>query len=306
MDQDYELGGFRVVTTLGHGARSTIFLVEDPQDKAMYALKQVIRKSPADQRFLDQAITEHDIACQFNHPTLRRSIKVMRIRRLLRLHSMLMLMELVEGQTLENDPPKSMSSLVKMFMRICDGLHAMHVMGWIHADIKPNNIMLTHNRDVKIIDFGQSCPTGTVKERIQGTPDYIAPEQVKRHRISPHTDVFNLGATMYWLMTGQHVPTLIPKGHGRTVLSAQGKATPPHEINPAVPPALSSLVLQCVREDWAERPANMVRVRERLRYALAQMEGKSLADMPSNPHMEASEPPPGSAGSTAPPGPAST
>ena len=63
----------------------------------------------------------------------------------------------------------------------------------------------------KIIDLGQSCPIGTTKSRIQGTPDYIAPEQVKRRTLGPRTDVFNLGATMYWALTGKNVPTLIPK-----------------------------------------------------------------------------------------------
>ena len=64
----------------------------------------------------------------------------------------------------------------------------------------------------KVIDLGQSCPIGTVKPRIQGTPDYIAPEQVHRRPITPLTDVYNFGATMYWVLTRQHVPTALAKG----------------------------------------------------------------------------------------------
>ena len=64
---------------------------------------------------------------------------------------------------------------------------------------------------LKIIDLGQSCKLGAIKSRIQGTPDYIAPEQVLRKHISHRTDIFNLGATMYWALTGKNVPTLIPK-----------------------------------------------------------------------------------------------
>ena len=53
-----------------------------------------------------------------------------------------------------------------------------------------------------MIDYGQSCRIGTIKERIQGTPDYIAPEQVARRPVSVATDVFNLGASLYWALTG--------------------------------------------------------------------------------------------------------
>ena len=55
-------------------------------------------------------------------------------------------------------------------------------MNFVHTDIKPNNIMVTESGEVKVIDFGQSCPIGHVKSRIQGTPDYIAPEQVEKGR----------------------------------------------------------------------------------------------------------------------------
>ena len=84
----------------------------------------------------------------------------------------------------------------------------MHQMGYAHCDIKPNNILRNDTGKVKVIDFGQSCKIGTVKERIQGTPDYIAPEQVARRPISVQTDVFNLGATLYWALTGKLIPTL--------------------------------------------------------------------------------------------------
>lgn len=88
----------------------------------------------------------------------------------------------------------------------------LHAVGYVHADMKPNNIVMTVTGDIRIIDLGQACKIGTIKERIQGTPDYIAPEQVHRREITPKTDIYNLGATMYWVLTQHHIPTAIPKG----------------------------------------------------------------------------------------------
>jgi len=150
------------------------------------------------------------------------------------------------------------------------GLAEMHDAGYVHADIKPNNIMVTGPRQAKLIDFGQSCPKGTIKDRIQGTPDYIAPEQVLRRAITPATDAFNLGATMYWLLTKRHVPTLIPKTTAmvgqlkddNTVLR-QDKLPTPAELNDQVPPALSNLVMDCVQADPKNRPPTMRGIAER-------------------------------------------
>src|SRR5690606_37158581 len=144
---------------------------------------------------------EHHIARQIDHPSIRKSLRLIKQRDFIRTSEVLVLMELVLGKTLEQDQPKTMLGMCRVIRDVALGLAAMHEHRLVHADIKPNNIMATSDGRIKIIDFGQSCPIGTVKPRIQGTPDYIAPEQVKRGPITPQTDVFNLGATMYWLLT---------------------------------------------------------------------------------------------------------
>lgn len=273
MSDFHQIAGFEVVETLGYGAKSTIYHVRNRKGES-YALKRVVRASQADQRFLDQAIAEHQIASQFAHPALRESIRLIKQRTFIRTTEVLVLMELVLGKTLEELTIKSHANLLSIMIDAAEGLIAMHGKNFVHADLKPNNIMLTREGQVKIIDFGQSCPIGTRKERIQGTPDYIAPEQVKRQPITIRTDVFNLGATIYWMLTGQHVPTLIPKGQGAGGLKQDKKAKvpSPRELNPAVPPALSTLVMGCVMRDPMDRPATMNEVRDRLVIARTQLE----------------------------------
>ena len=273
MPKFQDILGYEVLSTLGRGAKSTIYAVRDPKDGAQYAMKQVEKASPSDQRFLDQAIAEHEVASRFDNPLLRHSFKLYRQRNFIRTTEVLVLMELVEGATLEQYDPPSMQTLIAVCSQVAQGLGAMHSQKLVHADMKPNNVLVTADGNVKIIDFGQSCPVGTIKERIQGTPDYIAPEQVLKRAITAQTDVFNLGATIYWLLTRQHVPTLIPKGKpGLTLRSGdEKKCFAPIELDPKVPPALSSVVMDCIITNPADRPRTMAEVISRLDIAAAQV-----------------------------------
>ncbi len=274
MAEFHQIAGYDVVGTLGQGAASTLYSVRD-KDGNVFCLKRVVKKSPSEQRFIDQAVREYEVAKNFDSPLIRKVHKLIRQRALIRTSEVLVVMELVDGRTLETVKFNGMGSFCKLFHAAAKGLQHMHEAGYVHADIKPNNIMLTSAGAVKLIDFGQSCKNGTIKERIQGTPDYIAPEQVKRKAITYKTDLFNLGATMYWLLTGSHVPTLIPKkeaGTGMQINSDEfrGKLRPPIEADPACPPALSNLVLECVATDPADRPAHMQALIDRLEIAAGQ------------------------------------
>lgn len=258
--------GYQIRNTLGTGARSTIYQVEDPQSGEVYALKKVVRDSQTDYRFFEQTENEYKVSVRLNHPYLRRSFKLEKRRRWLRLTEMYLLMEYFEGRSLEQSPPHSLAQIAWIFTRAAEALRSMHENGFVHADIKPNNILLGESSTLKLIDFGQSCPLGTIKQRIQGTPDYIAPEQVKRQPIDARTDVFNLGATIYWTLMGKPLPTLISSVRpGRKVnLISDLQLKVPHEVNDKIPPALSVLVMNCVAKSPNERPANMNTVLKRL------------------------------------------
>src|SRR4029079_13693760 len=130
--------------------------------------------------------------------------RMIRKRKMLKTIELQLLMELVDGTSLDVQRPNSLGTLIQVFIQVASGLAAMHRMGYVHADIKPNNILVNEKLAVKIIDFGQSCATSTGKARTHGTPDYIAPEQVGRGPLTAATDVFNFGATMYWCVTDHH------------------------------------------------------------------------------------------------------
>src|SRR5438067_9790246 len=195
---------YDVLERLGEGARSVIYAVSDPKTRQVFALKHVLRADPKDLRFIEQMETEFEVSRQFTHPNLRKTYEL-KINKamLVRVTEAFLVMELFDGKPLDVRPPTDMMDILDTFIQVAQGLKAMHQMGWAHCDIKPNNILRNEKGQVKVIDFGQACKIGTIKERIQGTPDYIAPEQVNRKPINQQTDVFNLGATLYWNLTGK-------------------------------------------------------------------------------------------------------
>jgi len=259
--------GYRVLDELGRGAASIIYLVQEPKNKGIFALKHVIKLTPKDQRFLDQAEAECKVAQALDHPSIRKIHKLIKVGSFLATRELVLIMELVDGQSIDVNPPRTLLNAVEIFRQVADALHHMHTRGYVHADMKPNNVCVTDSGSVKIIDLGQSCKVGTIKERIQGTPDYIAPEQVHRRAITPKTDVYNLGATLYWVLTRRHIPTALAKGDslvGSLDDNLIEKPTHVQELNPRVPDRLGELVMQCVEVDPASRPESMQAVADRL------------------------------------------
>jgi serine/threonine-protein kinase len=256
--------GYQVLEYLGNGAKSAIWKVRDLQTQQEYALKRVLRNSRSDGRFIEQAQREHEIGQSMDHPAVRRIYEFRRIRRLLRLAEVHLLMEFCPGQTVQQHPPQSVEEAVRVFLDVADGLTYMNAQGWVHADTKPNNILVGPDGGVKIIDLGQSCAIGTVKKRIQGTPDFIAPEQVQRRPLDGRTDVYNFGATFYWALTGTPIPTVLPRRDERGTFLKDLKLVPPCELNEAVPPSLSRLIMDCVHMQPTQRVSSMKEVRSRL------------------------------------------
>lgn len=260
---------YDVLERIGEGARSVIYAVRDPATGREYALKHVVRNDTKDIRFVEQMETEFDISKQFNHPNLRK-VYDLKINKslLLKVNEAYLLMELVEGRTIDVDRPTDMVALADLFIQVARGLKYMHQLGYVHCDLKPINILRTPTGMIKIIDFGQSCKIGTVKDRIQGTPDYISPEQVMRQPVTQQTDVFNLGASLYWAVTGRHIPTLYTvnkKGENSFLLDATFAA--PRDLNPMVPVPLSNLIMESVSTRASRRPADMDIVLQRLELA---------------------------------------
>jgi serine/threonine-protein kinase len=278
-----DVEGLRIYSELGQGAASVIYLAVDPKTKQLWCLKHVHRADAKDDRFLQQAIGEYQVASKLHHPNLRKVIKMTkRSRRLVQLTDVFLIMEYFDGRSMDIKPPQTFDDAIQIFEQTASALNHMHERGYVHADMKPNNILVAPGPEgrpiVKVIDLGQSCKIGTIKPRIQGTPDYIAPEQVHRRPITHKTDIYNLGATMYWTLTRQPIPTALARGDSlvsRIDDALMPKPKPAIELNERIPVRLNELVMQCVEVDPADRPTSMSFVIDRLELILGMVRAKN-------------------------------
>ena len=273
------LFGYEVVDFLGEGAGSRIFAAAHPATKQIYALKYVVPRTEKDLRFVEQLEAEYEVGRQVKHPGLRRSVEMKLSRSLFRkVTEAGLVMELFDGFSMERRLPPGLNHLVDVFIKTADALGALHALGYVHCDLKPNNILVDAARNVKVIDLGQACRIGTAKTRIQGTPDYISPEQVKLLPVTVQTDVFNLGATMYWALCGKKLPTLFNIKKGENSFLVDTAIPTPRDCNPEVPEQLANLVMECVRTNPARRPADMAEMSRRLEIILHVMRRQQQPD----------------------------
>jgi serine/threonine-protein kinase len=255
------LFGYKVVSLVGEGAASTIYAVTDPAGQ-LYALKHVVKKNDADERFLDQLTNEFDMSRLFRHPCLRKVLELKVPRKFFsnKVNEAALMLEWVDGSGLEERVPADLQFILGVFAHCAAALASMHKLKLVHCDFKPNNVLITAAGSVKVIDFGQTCKLGTTKRRLQGTPDFIAPEQVKMTQVDAKTDIYSLGASLYWAITGQKAPTyLTVKKTERDIIKLQ-KFPSPRDLRPEVSEPLSDLIMHCLRYSPDRRPADMVTV----------------------------------------------
>jgi serine/threonine protein kinase len=257
------IGKFQVLGTLGSGAHSSILHIRRSSDSRQYALKVVPLESKEDQKFLEQAQHEFRVARMLDHPNL---IKVYALETprdwLFRVRKVHLLIEYVKGKTLDTVKGLSLPRLVQVFARIAAGLVHMHRRNVYHADLKPNNIMLSRSGEVKILDYGLATIKGEAKGRVQGTPEYMAPEQVHGGVVTERTDIYNFGATMYRLVTFRLPPSTITSTDGMTMdaKTFQGLLKPVREFNAEAPKALCALIERCLSFHQQKRPERVSEV----------------------------------------------
>ena len=272
---------YRVVNPLGTGAGSTVLLIADKsRGGKRFALKVVKRLDADDDAYIEQAKTEFEVAQKVKHPAIVRIYDCRVKKSWFKVSGIELLEEYVEGKTLEEllageGRRPTMGELVVIFLQITSALVMMHRRGIYHGDLKPGNIMLTKDGKVKLIDLGTAWIKGRDKNRIQGTPQYMAPETPTDKVVDERTDIYNLGATMYRMFTGRYANVGTPKAGE---VSRSGKLPPPSQLDPKIPGKLSETIVACIDPNRDKRPAGMFEVKNQLE-AVAKYLGVSEADI---------------------------
>lgn len=258
------IGKFHVLNTLGAGAHSSILHVRRDDDGREYALKLVNIDGDGDKKFLDQAKHEFRVGQLLDHPSL---VKVHLFETetdwRFRVKKAKLLIEYVPGETLDKVSLLRVPKLLRVLERVADGLVHMHARGVIHADLKPSNVVLGRGTAAKVIDYGLArVVSDPPKERVQGTPEYMAPETAKHKIVNERTDIYNFGAMAYRLATFKLPPQAVPEagGIGMTKKTLKALLTPVGELNPMAPAELCDLIHRCLEPNATKRPERMSEV----------------------------------------------
>ena len=171
------------------------------------------------------------------------------------------LMEFVEGSNLKllfarNDPVLE-EHIGNILIDMAVALEHVHDSGFMHLDFKPENVLVTRNASVRLVDFDLAQPIPKEPKRMAenpGTPGYMAPEQLQREPMDHRVDIFAYGVTAYELLTGQKpFPGDTPDEILRKQLNREYDFQPPRALNPDIPPALEKTILKCLEIDPNKR-----------------------------------------------------
>jgi serine/threonine-protein kinase len=245
---------YTIERELGRGGMGAVYLAADGKLSERVALK-IINAGFGDPAAIDRFRREVSAARKVTHPN------VIRIHDLVEDGGMVLLsMEYVDGMTLAQYLGRVGAMRVDearhIVGQICDGMAAAHAAGIVHRDLKPSNVLLDHEKRVKVIDFGLAKATFmagmTATGLIVGTPEYMAPEQVKGLPQDARTDVYALGALAYHVFVGR------PPFAGETPIAigfqhVTEAPRPPRELRAEIPESVEKAILQALEKDPAKR-----------------------------------------------------
>jgi serine/threonine protein kinase len=266
-DEIGRLGDYRVLQLLGQGAMGMVFRAEDPGLARILALKVMLPSVASAAENRERFLREAQATALVNHPNVIPIYKIGEDRGVPYLAMPLLKGELLEAR-LNRERRLSIGDAARIGREIAAGLAAAHERNLIHRDIKPANLWLeaVQRRNatdrVKILDFGLARigDAGlTTPGAVLGTPAYMAPEQAKGLPVDYRCDLFSLGSVLYRMLTGERA------FQGNEVFAVLMALTtvhppPPHEVNPAVPPGLSRLVMHLLAKEPDDRPQSAAEV----------------------------------------------
>ena len=250
------IGAYKIIRQLGEGAMGSVYLGSLSGAEKPVAIKIVKSEMMVDKQVLKRFEREIVICKSFSHPYV---IKLLDGGIDSETNSAFLVMEYLEGNSLQDliIRGKIDSSLVhSVFVQQAEALSYVHHQGILHRDIKPDNIYITSEGRSVLLDFGLAVANDMTRLSktgfTVGTLMTMSPEQLRGETLSPATDIYSLGITMYYALTG-----VIPYGVDKMVALAHGGLSGPDktpvEINSKVSLVLNNVVLRCLSSDKNDR-----------------------------------------------------
>lgn len=259
---------YKIISKIGVGGMADVFKGEDTLLGRPVAVKILHSNFAGDDDFVARFKREAQAAGKLSHPNI---VSMYDVGFDQGYHYIVM--EYIEGETLKEYITRheriSIDNAVKFTIAIAEGLEHAHVMGIVHCDIKPHNVLITKQGRIKVTDFGiaRAMNAGTTMmytNSIMGSAHYLSPEQASGKPVNGSTDIYSLGAVLYEMLTGR-VPY-----EGETPISValkhvRERLIPPTRYNPSIPTLLEAAVIKALAKRPEDRFSNITEMIAALR-----------------------------------------
>jgi serine/threonine protein kinase len=252
-----QLDSYRIDAPVARSGMASVYRATDLRDSRQVALKIPHPDLEADPILFDRFQRESGIGEKLSHP------KVMRVFGGEERSRIYMVMEWCEGRLLRQVLAEGIIAqdrAIRITLAILEALEYIHANGVVHRDLKPENIMVDAQDNIKLIDFGIAGDSAARRLTYSsftaslGTPDYIAPEQVKGKRGDGRTDIYAMGVILYEMLTGK-LPFTGPSPLAVMNDRVLNHPTPPSVANPSISPELQEVLYRALERDPRNRYA---------------------------------------------------
>jgi len=263
-------GRYKFIDKIGRGAFGTVLLMEDTVVDERLILKFLNPNVSGDEEVMKRFVHELRYSRKITHKNVIRIYDFLYIQ-----GNYAISMEYFPSHTLGaevvNEKPMDLKRAVGFGIDLATGMTVAHQVGIVHRDLKPANVLINQEGLLKIVDFGVAAAQRegdtqlTKTGYVIGSPKYMAPEQILGKKVDARADIYAVGVILYEMLTG--VPPYARGDHMAVMYQhVQGKARVAKEVNTALPPALSDLIMKAMAVDKTKRFQTMVELRTALEH----------------------------------------